>query len=99
MSCSECRGYGVAYCPCCGKGRSNEECLEDRIDFDPIVNSILESLKSDPNILLDDVVDAIGNWAKKYAQSFDDECLICDHALNKRLVDEPIFQNYHFSDA
>lgn len=77
---------------------NQREALEDHFDFEPIVNSILESLKNDPNILHDDIVDAIGNWVKYKVDNDDDYCLVVDHILNEYLANEPIYQNYHFAD-
>jgi hypothetical protein len=59
MSCRECSGYQVPYCPVCCKGLPAP--MEDSIDFDPIVKEIISRLTNNPNMLHDDVYEVVSD--------------------------------------
>ena len=44
MSCSECRGYHVSYCPCCDDSEYFLQKCED--DLEPVIAEITEKINS-----------------------------------------------------
>lgn len=61
MSCSECRGYSVPYCPVCSD--------DNEIDIFPLVASIVDKIDSGEITHHDELVDLVHPFSKWHAES------------------------------
>ena len=95
MSCQECRGYSVPYCPICFSGQDH---VSELPGYFELVDEILAAIKNGHYTTESDVFDKIARFAKENASCQEDDDAIYG-AISDEITSSETYQNADLLDA